>query len=284
VQQSTAASSASVGDQLAAGGGGARQLQTYANTPVTPIGATRTVTNPDGSPFSQSDMPQPRASWQAWGDSGLGPFLQAQNLRNRSNPDLSATSTRCIDPSAFLDPHSDAPSTKCIDSKSLSDPKTKNSTHNYEHVYKKPRILKENNIKHLILKFENKVDVPGNNIHIDTIQLSRASTSKVSTTQPPTQDINTNQSTSIHQNQTTQLTPKATSPHQNQLTHTYNKSQLLKHKKNHQDQHQHNTNHNKTKLKTIKISNHTIHRYNKIKHSTSQLQLIHNKEEKNEYK
>jgi len=124
------------------------------------------------------------------------------------------------------------------------------------------------------LNFENKVDVPGNNIHIDTIQLSRASTSKVSTTQPPTQDINTNQSTSTHQNQKTQLTPKATSPHQNQLTHTYNKSQLLKHKKNHQYQHQHNTNHNKTKLKTIKISNHTIHRYNKIKHSTKH---IHNK-------
>ena len=62
VQQSTAASSASGGDQMAAGGGGARQLQTYANTPVTPIGATRTVTNPDGSPFSQADMTQPRAS------------------------------------------------------------------------------------------------------------------------------------------------------------------------------------------------------------------------------
>ena len=115
---------------------------------------------------------------------------------------------------------------------------------------KKLRIHKDNNIKHLILKFENTVDVPGKHDTIYNIQLPRAKASSVSMTLPPTQ-------TPHHKQNNNPTTNK--SPHTNTIT----KSQLL-HIREHINKHTTNTPNN-INITTANISNHLIQRYNNIK-------------------
>ena len=127
-------------------------------------------------------------------------------------------------------------------------------THTIENISKKPRILLNNNIKHLILKFENEVEVPGNDIHINTIDnilLPRAKASLVPSAPPPTQ-----QPTPPQQKHTTKQT---------QHTNTITRTQLLN-MKQHINKHS-ISNTNNINIATVKMSNHLIQRYNNIKHN-----------------